>query len=105
MILTLDQAVARRWRISGSSAFPFFLAAAMMVSSSRRKRRWPVVADEPRSKPRVVMATFQPLLTPPTTFSFGQRALVKKISLKSALPSTWAMGRTSMPGWSMGTSR
>ena len=51
------------------------------------------------------MATFHPLLTPPTTFSLGQRALVKKISLKSALPSTWAMGRTSMPGWFMGTSR
>ncbi len=28
----------------------------------------------PRSKPRVVMATFHPLLTPPTTFSRVQRA-------------------------------
>ena len=33
------------------------------------------------------MATFQPLLTPPTTFSFGQRASEKKTSLNSALPS------------------
>ena len=104
MILTFDHARARRWRISGSS-LPVRRAVAMIGSSSRRNRRWPVVADEPRSKPRVVMATFQPLLTPPTTFSSGQRALVKKISLKSALPSTWAIGRTSMPGWSMGTSR
>ena len=64
-----------------------------------------MVADEPRSKPSVVMATFQPLFTPPTTFSFGHRAFVKKISLKSALPSTWAMGRTSIPSCFMGTSK
>ena len=51
------------------------------------------------------MATFQPLLTPPTTLSFGQRTLVKKTSLNSAEPSTWVMGRTSTPGWCMGTSR
>ena len=51
------------------------------------------------------MATFHPLFTPPTTFSFGHRALVMKISLKSALPSTWAMGRTSMPSCFMGTRR
>ena len=105
MILTLVHAVASRWRISGSAAWPFFWATSMIWSSSRRKRRWPVVADEPRSKPRVVMATFQPLFSPPTTFCRGQRALVMKISLKSALPSTWAMGRTSMPGCFMGTSR
>jgi hypothetical protein len=53
----------------------------------------------------VVIATFHPLFSPPTTFSRGHRALVKKISLKSALPSTWAMGRTSMPGCFMGTNR
>ena len=41
----------------------------------------------PRSKPRVVLATFQPLLSPPTTFSFGQRASAKKTSLNSAVPS------------------
>ena len=51
------------------------------------------------------MATFQPLLTPPTTFSFGQRALVKNTSLKSAEPSTCWIGRTSMPSCFMGTSR
>ena len=89
----------------GSEDFPFSFAAAMMVSSSRRNRRWPVVAEEPRSNPRVVMATFHPLCSPPTTLALGHRTLVKNTSLKSALPSTWAMGRTSMPGWSMGTSR
>ena len=59
---------------------PFSRALAVMISSSFSKRRSPVVADVPRSKPRVVMATFQPLLTPPTTLSFGQRALSKKTS-------------------------
>ena len=29
-----------------------------------------------RCYPRVVTASFQPLFTPPTTFAFGQRALV-----------------------------
>ena len=51
------------------------------------------------------MATFQPLLTPPTTLSFGQRASVKKTSANSAAPSICWMGRTSMPGWFMGHSR
>ena len=68
-------------------------------------RRWLVVADAPRSKPRVVIATFQPLLTPPTTLAAGQRASVKKTSLNSADPSTWVIGRTSTPGWRIGTSR
>ena len=51
------------------------------------------------------MATFQPLLTPPTTLSTGQRASVKKTSLNSAEPSGWTMGRTSTPGCFIGTSR
>ena len=38
------------------------------------------------------MATFQPLFTPPTTLSFGQRASVKKTSLNSAEPSGWMIG-------------
>ena len=57
-----------------------------------------VVADVPRSKPSVVIATFQPLLTPPTTFSAGQRTSVKKTSLNSAEPSGCTIGRTSTPG-------
>ena len=64
-----------------------------------------MVADVPRSKPSVVMATFQPLFTPPTTFSLGQRASVKNTSANSAAPSIWLIGRTSMPGWSIGHSR
>ena len=63
------------------------------------------MADEPRSNPSVVMATFHPLLTPPTTLSFGQRALSKKTSLNSAEPSGCMIGRTSTPGCFIGTSR
>ena len=48
------------------------------------------------------MATAQPPLTSPTTFSFGQRASVKKTSLNSESPEIILIGRTSTPGWSMG---
>ena len=68
-----------------------------MNSHSFKNRRYPVVEEDPRSKPSVVIATFQPLFTPPITLAFGQRALVKKTSLNSAVPSTWVMGRTSTP--------
>ena len=84
MIWTLAVAAARRWRMTGSSILPFSRAVSMMRPARSRTagtRWWPTV---PRSKPRVVMATFQPLLTPPTTLSFGQRASVKKTSLNSA---------------------
>ena len=59
----------------------------------------------PRSNASVELATFQPLLTPPTTLSFGQRASVKNTSVNSAVPSGWVIPRTSTPGWCMGTSR
>ena len=59
----------------------------------------------PRSWASVVLATTQPLLRPPTTLSFGQRALSKKTSLNSAVPSGWVMPRTSMPGCFIGTRR
>ena len=48
------------------------------------------------------MATAQPLLTSPTTFSFGQRASVKNTSLNSESPVIILIGRTSTPGWSIG---
>src|ERR1035441_3133937 len=105
MIFTFDQAFTNASRTSASS-FLFTRVVSLTISShSFKKRRYPVVDDEPRSKPRVVMATFQPLLTPPTTLFFGQRALVKKISLNSAEPSTWVIGRTSTPSWRIGTKR
>ncbi len=51
------------------------------------------------------MATAQPPLTSPITFSLGALASVKKTSLNSASPLIILIGRTSTPGWSIGTSR
>ena len=76
-----------------------------MLSNSFWKRRCPVVDEVPRSNPSVVMATFQPLFTPPMTLSVGQRTSAKKTSLNSAEPSICSMGRTSTPGCFIGTSR
>ena len=59
----------------------------------------------PRSWASVVLATTQPLFTPPTTLSSGQRASSKKTSLNSAVPSGWVIGRTWIPSCCMGTSR
>ena len=59
-------------------------------------RSWPTARAR---TPSVELATFQPLLTPPTTLSFGQRASVKNTSQNSAVPSGWVMPRTSTPGW------
>ena len=80
-------------------------ASAMSRSSSAWKRIGTVAAASPRSKPSSVMATAQPLLTPPTTSSFGQVASVKKTSLNSLSPEIILIGRTSMPGWRMSTRR
>ena len=106
MILTFDQAVARPWRTRGSSAFPFFLAVAMICVELAQEpavagggRRAPLEAEGGHGHlPPVVDPADHVLLA-------GQRASVKKTSLNSALPSIWAIGRTSMPGWFMGTSR
>ncbi len=51
------------------------------------------------------MATPQPLPTSPSTRSASVVASEKKTSLNSPPPVIWWMGRTSTPGWSMGTSR
>ena len=51
------------------------------------------------------MATAQPPLTSPMTFSFGHRAPVKNTSLNSESPEIILIGRTSTPGWSIGHSR
>jgi len=64
-----------------------------------------VVADVPRSKPSVVIATFQPSLTPPTTLATGQWASVKKTSQNSPPPSGCTMRRGSTPGWFIGHNR
>ena len=51
------------------------------------------------------MATFHPSPSPPTTLDAAVRAPSKKTSLNSLSPVIWTMGRTSIPGWCMGTSR
>ena len=51
-----------------------------------------------RSNISVVIATFQPSPTAPTTFSSGTTASLKKISLNSDSPVAWRSGRTSTPG-------
>jgi hypothetical protein len=50
-------------------------------------------------------ALAEPLFTPPTTLSFGQRASVKNTSQNSAVPSGCTMPRTSTPGCCIGTSK
>ena len=51
------------------------------------------------------MATRQPSPTAPTTIDASVRASSKKTSLNSAVPVSCTIGRTSTPGWSIGTSR
>ena len=84
---------------------PDALASDTRASNSWRKLScWPSVLA-PRSKARVPMATFQPLPSPPTTRSAPVTASLKNVSLNSTPPLIWTMGRISIPGWSMGTSR
>jgi hypothetical protein len=53
----------------------------------------------------VPIATRHPSSTAPTTCSTGVRASVKNVSLNSLSPVSCTIGRISMPGWSIGTSR
>ena len=58
----------------------------------------PPVPMPERSKLRRVLATVQPLFSPPTTFSFSAFTSVKKVSQNGELPLMSRIGRTSMPG-------
>ncbi len=80
-------------------------ADAMIASSWRRKLTWWPSIAVPRSKPSVAMAIFQPSPGCPTTLSRAVTAPSKKTSLNSDVPVSWRIGRTSTPGWFMGTSR
>ncbi len=59
----------------------------------------------PRSKPSVELATAHPLPSPPSTLATAQRASSKRTRAKPAVPSGWAMGSTTTPGWSISTRR
>ena len=56
----------------------------------------------PRSKLNVTMATRQPSFSAPTTFSTGMRTSSRNISLNSLSPVSVRIGRTVMPGESIG---
>ena len=58
-------------------------------------------ASPARSFISVVIATAQPLPTPPTTFSSGIRASSMKTSLNSPSPVIWTSGFASTPSCSM----
>src|ERR1700760_1084978 len=61
------------------------------------------VAMAPRSKASVVIATFQPPSTSPTTAASGRKTSSRNTSLNSASPSMWASGRRVPPGASIGS--
>ena len=58
-----------------------------------------------RSKSSSAFAMVQPLLTSPTRFAFGTRTLSKNTSQNSSCRSRLTIGRTVMPGLSIGTNR
>ncbi len=59
----------------------------------------------PRSMASVALAIRQPSPGAPTTRAASVRAPSKKTSLNSAVPVSCRIGRTVIPGWSIGTSR
>ncbi len=91
--------------MSGSPAAPLSRARDTIRSSSFRYDICCANVDTPRSKPRVAMATFQPSPGAATTLSPAVRASSKKISLKSASPVIWRIGRTVIPFCRKGTSK
>ena len=80
-------------------------ASSSSWSSSRRNPTMSPSRPTPRSKARVASATRHPSFTSPTTRSAPVRAPSKNTSLNSEVPVICRMGRTSTPGWSIGTSR
>ena len=105
MIRNPIHAPASCWRVTGSIDRPVFLAVSVMSTSSfSNESCWPSV-DAPRSNASVPIATFQPPFTSPSTSSTAVRAPSKNTSLNSDVPVNWTMGRISIPGWRIGTSR
>src|SRR5258708_2212664 len=91
-----------RRRTSGSSD-RCWLRVSATTSSKMRLNTAGLPSPVPRSKPSVVMATFQPSFNGPTRLARGTRTLVKNTSAKRALPSICTSGRTSTPGECMST--
>ena len=95
-------AVASDWRITGSSVTP--IARAVARSCAQLPPTRPVCAsvERSRSKPRVVSATRHPSPTSPRRIESGTRTSLKNTSLNDAPPLIWRIGRTSIPGRSIG---
>ena len=100
-------ASARRWRTTGSSVTPVARASVgdLVPARARTPSCWPSV-DAPRSNASVPIATFQPpfdLADDVGRPRCGRRR--RTTSLNSECPVICTIGRISMPGWSIGTSR
>ena len=89
------------WRITGSPVTPRSRASSLSSSSAFRMAAAAAAPSPARSCISVVIATAQPLPTPPTTFSSGIRASSMKSSLNSASPVIWRSGRTCTASCSM----
>ena len=69
---------------------------------SRRDSMSSLTNAVPRSNENVTCVTRQPSFSSPTRFSTGTRTSSRNTSQNSDEPSTVSMGRTSMPGRSIG---
>jgi hypothetical protein len=88
-------------RICGSFCMPRSLISAISCARSRETATAAPPPSPARSFISVVIATIQPLPSPPTRFSSGMKASWKKTSLNSASPVIWTSGRISTPSCSM----
>ena len=95
-------AIASDCRVTGSSVTP--IARAVARSCAQLPPTRPVCAsvERSRSKPRVVSATRHPSPTSPRRIASGTRTSLKNTSLNDAPPLIWRIGRTSIPGRSIG---
>ena len=105
MIVNSMWAWARRWRRTGSVSLAFCWARATRRSSSLAERELVTEEGDAAPKASVARATRQPSPISPTTLSTEVRAPSKKTSLNSLVRVSCMIGRTSTPGWSIGTSR
>ena len=92
--------------MTGSSAAVPPLTRVSLASSPSRLRLLAICAIAPKASPArsfisVVIATDQPLPTPPTTLASGIRASSMKTSLNSPSPVIWTSGLASTPCCSM----
>ena len=87
--------------MTGSSSAPRSRASCLSSSSAIRTPAAEAAPSPARSFMSVVIATAQPLPTPPTTFSSGIRASSMKSSLNSGSLVIWCSGRTCTASCSM----